>query len=335
MAKMVMEVSPEADLEVIQGALKGCGVWSSALDGALKGAEARRVWVLEPHSKDVNVGVLLDIPGVTNVYRSASAHPKVDEQRNRSVWVGSALLGGDEAPLLMAGPCSVESEAQIHEAAALVKRCGGTVLRGGAFKPRSSPYAFAGIGREALKWMGEAAKEQDLGVVTEVMSEREVEAVARVADLIQIGSRNMQNFSLLEAVGAQGKPTLLKRGMAASVSEWLLAGEHLLAAGCPSVVFCERGIRSFDVTTRNLLDLSAVALLRHVHGLRVVVDPSHGTGRRDLIAPMSKAAIAAGADGLLLEVHANPAVARSDGPQALNERELGSLSKELGLLATL
>jgi len=332
MAGIVLEVGADADLGLVHNALRGCGVWGRTLGGALGSHSGARVVVLEGHSKEVNLGVLLDIPGVLNVYRGSSPHPKVDELRNRNIWVGSALIGGDETPLLMAGPCSVESEEQIHQCAAMVKRCGGRVLRGGAFKPRTSPYAFSGAGKEALGWLRDAALAHDLGVVTEVMSEREVDSVARAADLIQVGSRNMQNFALLGAVGAQKKPVLLKRGMAASVEEWLLAGEHLLAAGCSSVIFCERGIRSFDDTTRNLLDLSAVALLRHVHGLRVVVDPSHGTGRRDLIAPMSKAALAAGADGLLLEVHVNPAEAVSDGPQALRESELENLSQDLGLL---
>ena len=210
-------------------------------------------------------------------------------------------------------------------AAAYAAAAGARFLRGGAFKPRSSPYSFNGHGRQALDWLRAAARAHNLGVVTEVMSELEVETVAEVADLVQIGSRNMQNYALLSRVGRCARPVLLKRGMAATVEEWLLAGEHLLAAGCPGVVFCERGIHSFDPSTRNLLDLGAVAVLRHAYRLPVVVDPSHAAGRRDLVVALAKAAVACGAHGLIVESHPNPAAALSDGPQALLPEQLSAL----------
>jgi 3-deoxy-7-phosphoheptulonate synthase len=207
---------------------------------------------------------------------------------------------------------------------------GVTFLRGGAYKPRSSPYAFQGHGEAALGWMRRAADAAGMRVVTEVLSEADAPVVAEVADLMQVGSRNMQNYALLKAVGKCQKPVLLKRGMAATIEEWLLSGEYLLANGAPGVVFCERGIRGFDASTRNLLDVSAVALLAHVHRLPVIVDPSHATGRRDLVLPLGRAALAAGAAGLLIEAHEDPARALSDGPQAIPMGELGGLLSALG-----
>jgi len=217
------------------------------------------------------------------------------------------------------------------DVAALVASLGGEMLRGGAFKPRSSPYSFSGHGRKALGWLREAADAQKLGLVTEVLSELEVEAVAEVADWVQIGSRNMQNFALLQAVGRTGAQVLLKRGMSARIKEWLLSAEHLLKAGAAGVVFCERGLRSFDPETRSLLDLSAVALLKEVYGQAIIVDPSHAAGRRDLLPALARAACAAGADGVMLEIHLNSAAARSDGPQALDEAGLRAVAQAVGV----
>ncbi len=317
-------------LSGVESALQARGLWTRRLLGA--GGEVIGLEVA-PHSAPVDTAALLAIDGVTDVLRPASAHPRVDMHSGASVAFGGVVLGGEGPCVLAAGPCSVESEAQIHASAAMVARCGGRLLRGGAFKPRTSPYAFSGHGGPALTWLREAADAHGLGVVTEVLSETDVGAVAGAADLIQIGSRNMQNFALLRAVGRSGRPVLLKRGMAASIEDWLLAGEHVLAAGAPAVIFCERGINGFDPQTRNLLDLGAVALLKHALGQPVMVDPSHATGRRDLIAPLSRAAIAAGADGLLIEIHPEPASARSDGPQALDEAALQGIARDLGLLA--
>lgn len=255
------------------------------------------------------------IPGVRAVAMPKTPHPRVSAQ-GPVVDVAGVRIGGD-SPVLMAGPCSVESEDQVRACAAALAPLGARFLRGGAFKPRTSPYAFQGVGHPGLRWLREAADAHGMRVVTEVLSENDVPAVAAAADLLQIGSRNMQNFALLRAAGAAGKPVLLKRSMSASVEEWLLAGEYLLAHGASGVVFCERGIRGWDATTRNLLDLGAVALLAHVHRLPVIVDPSHALGRRDLVAPMARAGLAAGAAGLMIETHPAPGEAKSDGSQAI------------------
>ena len=271
---------------------------------------------MHAHSGGVERERILGVPGVADVSEPASRHPRVDAQPV-PVQFGDVALGGEAPPVLMAGPCAVESEEAIHDAAGRLAAAGASFLRGGAYKPRTSPYDFQGIGHEALGWLRDAADANGLLVVTEALSEASVDRVAAIADLIQIGSRNMHNGALLDAAGRTGRSVLVKRGMAATVEEWLSAGEYCLSGGAPSVVFCERGIRSFDDRTRNLLDLGSVALLRHVYGLPVIVDPSHGLGRRDLIPHLSRAAIAAGAAGLLIEVHPDPEHAMSDGYQSL------------------
>ncbi|MCA9621306.1 MAG: 3-deoxy-7-phosphoheptulonate synthase [Myxococcales bacterium] len=321
---MIIILEPKADRGRVEAELKALGLWTSRFESHHGGAE---VLLVEPHSMAVDPGRIIAVEGVADVQVPTSSHPRLDARKGEPILFGDLAVGPGEAPVLMAGPCSIESREQIHEAAALVARAGGHFLRGGAFKPRTSPYSFQGHGRVALGWIREAADAHGLRVVTEVMSETEVEAVAAVADLVQIGSRNMQNYALLHAVGSAGKPVLLKRGMAASVDEWLLAAEHLLAAGAAGVVLCERGIQGADPATRNLLDLGAVALVRHQYGLPVVVDPSHATGRRDLVLPLGRAGLAAGAAGLLIEAHPNAAEARSDGPQALSPAELVALGE--------
>jgi 3-deoxy-7-phosphoheptulonate synthase len=323
---MLVTLRSPAALPAVEAALQGLGQWTRRLHGAAGEVNGLEI---APHSAAVSREAILSIEGVADALRPVSPHPRVDAQAGRPVPLGAATLG--EGCLLMAGPCSVETEAQIHAAAAMAARAGARLLRGGAFKPRTSPYAFSGHGTPALQWMREAADANGLGMVTEVLSEADVEAVAAAADLLQIGSRNMQNFALLRAVGRTGRPVLLKRGMAARIEDWLLAGEHLLSAGAAAVIFCERGIHGFDPLTRNLLDLGAVALLKHALHQPVVVDPSHATGRRDLVLPLSRAAIAAGADGLLVEAHPDPCTARSDGPQALDEAALTTLGRALGL----
>jgi 3-deoxy-7-phosphoheptulonate synthase len=245
---------------------------------------------------------------------------------------GNASFGG-ETLAICAGPCSVESEQQIEATAAAVARAGANILRGGAFKPRTSPYAFQGLGRQGLELLCAAAKRNSLAVVTEVLDPRDVETVAEYADMLQIGARNMQNFALLREAGLSRKPVLLKRGFAATVDEWLMAAEYLLLAGNPNVVLCERGVRSFDTATRNVLDLSVVPLLAELTHLPVIVDPSHGTGVARLVEPMSLAGIAAGADGLLVEVHPDPASAVSDGMQSLTFVQFASLMGKLPEIA--
>ena len=224
---------------------------------------------------------------------------------------------GDGTPVVMSGPCAVESREQLFEAADIVKKSGAQFLRGGAYKPRTSPYSFQGLEEQGLKYLAEARERTGLRVVTEVTTVEAVDRVAAYADMLQVGARNMQNFGLLKAVGKAGKPVLLKRGLAATLNEWLNAAEYIMNEGNPNVVFCERGIRTYETYTRNTLDLSAVAAIKHLSHLPIIVDPSHGTGKWRMVQPMAFAAIAAGADGLMIEMHPNPEKALSDGPQSL------------------
>ncbi len=241
--------------------------------------------------------------------------------------VGNLCVGRDF--LLIAGPCSVESETQIMEAAKWVKACGANVLRGGTFKPRMSPYSFRGLGREGLLMLEKAGKEYDLPIITEVTDTRDVEFVAKHADFIQIGARNMQNFSLLEEVGKTNKPILLKRGMTATLEEFLNSAEYILSSNNSQVILCERGIRTFEPYTRNTLDLSAVPALKTLTHLPIIVDPSHATGRRELVLPMSLAAVAAGCDGLEIEMHPTPEKALSDAEQQLTGEGMLQLAEKV------
>lgn len=254
--------------------------------------------------------------------RAASAIPTV-------VTVGAVRIGGGGVPPIIAGPCSVENEDQIVEAAQAAKEAGAVMLRGGAFKPRTSPYTFQGLGIAGLRLLARAREVTGLPVVTEVMEPNLVDVVAEYADMLQIGARNMQNYALLVAAGHSGKPILLKRGPSSTIEEWILAAEYVLATGNPQVVLCERGIRGFDPMTRNVLDVAAVPLAHALTHLPVVIDPSHGTGRRDLVVPMALAGVAAGADGVIVEMHPHPDAALSDAaqtitPEALREIVLGT-----------
>jgi 3-deoxy-7-phosphoheptulonate synthase len=259
-------------------------------------------------------------PGVDNVVPIAQPFKLVSRQvkPQRSVInVGGVAIGGDKV-VVIAGPCSVESREQLLSTAHAVKKSGASLLRGGAYKPRTSPYDFQGLGEEALKILREAGDETGLPVVTEVMSTEDVDLLCDHADMLQVGARNMQNFALLRRLATIRKPILLKRGPSATVKEWLLAAEYLLAGGNREVVLCERGIRTFETETRNTIDLAAVALARDLSHLPVIADPSHGTGKQSLIAAVSRAAVAVGADGLIIEVHPCPERALSDGPQSLD-----------------
>ena len=244
------------------------------------------------------------------------------------VWVGDVPIGGSGA-VVMAGPCSVESREQVCSTAAAVKAAGAVVLRGGAYKPRTSPYDFQGLGVEGLKLLREAGDLSGMPIVTEVMSEEDVEIVADHADMLQVGARNMQNFALLKKLARTDRPILLKRGPSATVKEWLAAAEYVLHGGNESVVLCERGIKTFDNSLRNTLDLAAVALVKEMTHLPVIVDPSHATGRRSVIGKCAKAAIAVGADGVIVEVHPKPEEAWSDGAQSLTFRDFGEMMTEL------
>ncbi len=240
---------------------------------------------------------------------------------------GGVTIGGPDV-VVMAGPCAVESERLLLEAAIAVRDAGATILRAGAYKPRSSPYSFQGLGREGLALLAKVREETGLLVVTEAVDPEGVRAVSEVADIVQIGARNMQNYSLLRTAGRAGRPVLLKRGISATIEELLLAAEYVLAEGNPDVILCERGVRGFDSATRNLFDLGAVPLVHALSHLPIVADPSHGTGRRDMVPAMARAAVAAGADGLLIEVHPDPASARSDGAQSLDPEQFRQLMRE-------
>jgi 3-deoxy-7-phosphoheptulonate synthase len=274
-------------------------------------------------------------PGVDNVVAIAQPFKLVSRQvkpQRSIVYVGGVPIGGDTV-VVIAGPCSVESREQLLSTAHAVKKAGATLLRGGAYKPRTSPYDFQGLGVEALKILREASEETGLPVVTEVMSTEDLDLICEYADMLQVGARNMQNFALLRRLATVPKPVLLKRGPSATVKEWLLAAEYLLAGGNRDVVLCERGIKTFETETRNTMDLAAIALARDLSHLPVIADPSHGTGKQSLIAAMSRAAVAVGADGLIIEVHPCPERALSDGPQSLDfaafEKVMRGLSEPL------
>ncbi len=254
-----------------------------------------------------------DVHRVSEPYKFASRAWKSEPTEAK---VGDVIIGGNEL-VVMAGPCSVESEEQIHSSAAAVAKAGATILRGGSFKPRSSPYAFQGLGENGLIMMREAADAHGLKVVTEMMEPAQADVIGQYADMIQIGARNMQNYPLLRVAGQTGLPVLLKRGLSATIKEWLMSAEYILAENNPNVVLCERGIRTFEPYTRNTLDLSAVPVIKSRSHLPIIVDPSHGTGLRNKVMPMARAGVAAGADGLMIEVHPDPDVALSDGPQSL------------------
>ena len=267
---------------------------------------------------------------VTPPYKQASREWK---QEGTVVHLpGGLTIGGDEV-VVMAGPCSVENEKQILASAHAVRDAGATILRGGAYKPRSSPYSFQGLGLPGLKLLAKAREETGLLIVTEAMDPEGAELVAEHADIIQIGARNMQNYSLLKKAGKLKKPVLLKRGLAATIQEFLLSAEYLLAEGNPDVILCERGIRSFDSQTRNLFDLSAIPVVKKLSHLPILADPSHGTGLREFVPPMARAAIAAGADGLLVEVHPQPDRALSDGAQTLAPDQFEKMMREVRAIA--
>ena len=266
---------------------------------------------------------------ITEKYKlvSRNFHPE-----DTIIDVAGVKVGGENI-VVMAGPCSVESEEQLREAARAVKAGGAQFLRGGAFKPRTSPYDFQGLADEGLKLLRKIADEEGLRVVTEIVDKDDIELVGAYTDLYQVGARNMQNFQLLKALGKAKKPVMLKRGLSATISEWLNAAEYIMAGGNENVIFCERGIRTYETFTRNTLDLSAVAAVKELSHLPIIVDPSHGTGRWQMVRPMARAAVASGCDGLIIEVHPHPEIALSDGDQSLTPKNFNALMAELGKIA--
>ena len=312
----------QADIEGVISAIEEKGLEAKVMEGA----HQKIVGVIGDKTKlaatplDAMHGVETTV-AISKSYKRASRefHPAATVVDIRGIKIG------DGTPVVMAGPCAVESREQLLETAQLVKEGGAQCIRGGAYKPRTSPYAFQGLEEEGLKYLAEAREKTGLAVVTEVTVVEAVDTVAAYADLLQVGARNMQNFGLLKAVGRAGKPVMLKRGLAATIDEWLNAAEYIMNEGNPNVILCERGIRTYETYTRNTFDISAIPAIKHLSHLPIIADPSHGTGKWRMIKPVSLASIAAGADGLIIEVHPNPARALSDGPQSLtpeNYRDL-------------
>ena len=328
---MIVNMSASATKEQISHVverIQECGYQAHLIQGA----ERTVIGAVGSNGRRAEIEALRAAPGVQDVIQIAHPFKLVSrqlQQRRTIVDVGGVQIGAGNVTV-MAGPCSVESGEQLMETALAVKAAGANLLRGGAYKPRTSPYDFQGLGVEALRLLREASEKTGLPIVTEVMSETDVEIVAEYADMMQVGARNMQNFSLLRKLAILERPILLKRGPSATIKEWLLAAEYLLAGGNKNVVLCERGIKTFETATRNTLDLAAIALVKELSHLPVIADPSHGTGIRSLVSPMSKAAIAAGADGLMIEVHPCPERALSDGAQSLDLPGFAELMNELG-----
>jgi len=270
-----------------------------------------------------------EVHRITEPYKLASRSFKPD---NTVITIDDVRIGGDEV-IVMAGPCSAESEEQVEACAAAVKRAGAKVLRGGAFKPRSSPYSFQGMGEDGLRLLRAAADRHNLKLITEVMDLSQITLIEKYAHILQVGARNMQNFTLLRELGKARTPVMLKRGISATIEEWLLSAEYILAGGNPNVMLCERGIRTFETLMRNTFDIAAIPMVQQLSHLPVIGDPSHGTGRRDKVAPMARAAVAAGADGLIVEVHHDPDHALSDGAQSLLPAQFDRLMAELRIIA--
>ncbi len=325
---MATDSSPE-NLDTVKHRIEARGLRAQISQGV----ERTVIGVLGSLPPDLKDEMEL-LPGVREVvviskpYKLASREFHPD---NTSVVVGSAVVGGPD-PVIMAGPCSVEDEEQMVSTAKAVKAAGATVLRGGAFKPRTSPYSFRGMGLDGLKLLDIARQETGLPIITEVMSPADVDTVAQYADILQVGARNMQNYNLLDEVGLTRKPVMVKRGLAASYEEWLLAAEYVMAAGNDQVILCERGIRGFEQFTRFTLDVAAIPVIKRLSHLPIVADPSHSTGKWYLVTPVALASVAAGAHGLLIEVHPNPDLAKCDGPQSLTFQNFDLLMEQVNAI---
>lgn len=330
---MIIVMSPKATEESVNKVLDKLKANGLKADIS-KGEETTIIGVIGDKKKIGNLEMNM-MEGVEKTVRitekyklaSRSFHPE-----DTVIDVDGVEIGGKKI-VVMAGPCSVESIEQLREAAKAVKAGGAAFLRGGAFKPRTSPYDFQGLADEGLKMLRQVADEEGLKVVTEIVDKDDIELVGKYADVFQVGARNMQNFQMLKALGKTNKPVMLKRGLSATISEWLNAAEYIMAGGNHNVILCERGIRTYETFTRNTLDLSAVAAVKELSHLPIIVDPSHGTGRWQMVQPMARAAVAAGCDGLIIEVHPHPEVALSDGDQSLKPKNFNRLMNELGRIA--
>ena len=329
MVVVMKERASEAEIDAVIARLIDLGMDVHRSSGATRTV----LGVVGAQKVDPQLVAILDgvheVLRITEPYKRASRSFKPDDT---VVSLGDVRVGGDEV-IVMAGPCSAETDEQTMTTAAAVKRAGAKILRGGAFKPRSSPYSFQGLGEEGLQMLRRAGDAHDLPVVSEVMDVSQIELVGRYADMYQVGARNMQNFTLLRELGHVKKPVLLKRGISATIEEWLLSAEYILAGGNPDVILCERGIRTFETATRNTFDISAIPIVKKLSHLPIVADPSHGAGRRDMVAPMARAAVAAGADGLIIEVHNDPDHALSDGAQSMFPGQFDRLMAELRIIA--
>lgn len=321
----------QADIDAVCSVITEMGYTAVPMPG-----EQRTAIGLVGNEGRVDDTTVLGLTGVAQVIHVSRPYKQVSREwrpENTIVSIAPGVAFGGNAIPIVAGPCSVESEEQILASARAVRAAGGSALRGGAFKPRSSPYSFQGLGKKGLELLALARRETGLPIVTEAMDEAGAELVAEYADCIQIGARNMQNYSLLKAAGRVGKPVLLKRGMAATITDLLLSAEYILAEGNSQVILCERGLRSFDTAARNMFDLNAVPIVQKLSHLPMVADPSHGTGLRDKVIPMTRAAVAAGADGILVEMHPNPERAKSDGAQSLYPDQFSRLMHDVRLIA--
>ena len=331
MLVVMSHTATQADVDRVCETIRAMGYTPAPMPGAQRTAVG-----LVGNDGRVDDSLIIELPGVARVIHVSNPYKQVSREwrpENTIVTIAPGVsFGGEEIPVI-AGPCSVETETQIVESAQIVKAAGAVALRGGAFKPRSSPYSFQGLGKKGLELLAIAKRETGLAIVTEAMDDEGAHLVAEVADCIQIGARNMQNYSLLKTVGKINKPVLLKRGMAATIQDLLLSAEYVLAEGNPNVILCERGLRSFDSTSRNLFDLTAIPVVHQLSHLPIVADPSHGTGRRDKVTPMGRAAVAAGADGIIVEVHPHPDRALSDGAQSLNAEQFGEMMRQLRRVA--
>ena len=332
----IIVLSPSAKKDVVRAVVRKLHKWGLKANVS-KGTERTIVGVIGDTSKvteeeENSIRAMRGVEDVMRILKPYKLASREARKKTTVIKIKGQSIGGKKIAV-MAGPCSVESRNVLMGIARKVKGAGAGFIRGGAFKPRTSPYSFQGLGDEGLKYLAEAREKTGLLVVTELMDPRDMDVIEQYADIIQIGARNMQNFRLLLEVGQSKKPVMIKRGLSATLKDWLMAAEYVLSKGNHRVILCERGIRTFENATRNTLDLSAVPALKELTHLPVVVDPSHGVGRRSLVGPMAQAAIAAGADGLMIEVHTNPEEALSDGEQSLRPDEFKRLMKKLGLVA--
>ena len=330
---MVVIMNADATQEDIEGVIHAIEEKGLAAK-VMEGARQKIVGVIGDKTRlaDAPIDAMHGVETTVAISKSYKLASREFHPAPTIIEVGGVQIGGG-TPVVMAGPCAVESRSQIMETAAIIKAGGAQFLRGGAYKPRTSPYAFQGLEEEGLKYLAEAREKTGLGIVTEVTVVEAVETVAQYADILQIGARNMQNFGLLKAVGRAKRPVMLKRGLAATIDEWLNAAEYIMNEGNPNVILCERGIRTYETYTRNTFDISAIAAIKHLSHLPIIADPSHGTGKWRMIKPMSLASIAAGADGLIIEVHPTPARALSDGPQSLTPENYHDLMESVHKLS--